>query len=167
MNYTKSLIALFAIIAIVGSVGMVGASHPGPHVNANNTDPVNGTYGSIQGAVDNATDGETIIVEPGTYNETVDVGTNNLTVESATNEVVTVNGSFNTSDVSNFTISENVTVAGDSSGGGVAIPSGSDVEDTVTATYYGIPGYIYILFALVIGIIALVEYRDDDGMINQ
>lgn len=167
MNYKKSLIALFAIVAIVGSVGMVGASHTGPHVDANNTDVENDTYATIQDAVDNASDGDTVIVEPGTYNETVDVGTNNLTVESATNETVTINGSFNTSTVSNFTLGENVTILGDSSGGGGAIPSSDGVADVVTSKYYGVPGYIIILFVAVVAIIALVEYREDDGMIDR
>jgi pectin methylesterase-like acyl-CoA thioesterase len=79
---TMSLIAVSgSVVAQSGSTYYVGTS--------NTNDAV--TYDTIQKAVDNASEGSTIVVEPGTYNTSVMVETANLTFESNNSSTVTIN----------------------------------------------------------------------------
>jgi uncharacterized repeat protein (TIGR01451 family) len=75
---------------------------------------VPGDYPTIQKAIDNATGGETILVEPGRYNETVDVTVSHIVLKAnSTNPADTVVSANGTDDhVINITNQTNVTVVG-------------------------------------------------------
>jgi hypothetical protein len=75
---------------------------------------VPGDYPTIQQAIDNATGGETILVEPGRYNETVDVTVSNIVIKAnSTNPADTIVSANGTDDhVINITNQTNVTIKG-------------------------------------------------------
>jgi len=75
---------------------------------------VPGDYPTIQLAIDNASGGETILVEPGRYNETLDITVSNLFIKAnSTNPAATVVSATGTDDhVINITNQANVTIEG-------------------------------------------------------
>jgi hypothetical protein len=75
---------------------------------------VPGDYPTIQDAIDNATGGETILVEPSRYNETVDVTVSNIVIKAnSTNPADTIVSANGTDDhVVNITNQTNVTLEG-------------------------------------------------------
>jgi hypothetical protein len=78
MNYSKFGFAFVALTIALGAMAM-------PVIGATITVNPDGTedYTTIQSAVDNAGEGDTVRVEPGVYHETVSVSQGNLTIESA------------------------------------------------------------------------------------
>ena len=75
---------------------------------------VPGDYPTIQQAIDNATGGEMILVEPGRYNETVDVTVSNIVLKAnSTNPADTIISANGTDDhVINITNQTKVTIEG-------------------------------------------------------
>jgi hypothetical protein len=72
-------------------------------------------YSTIQQAIDNATGGETILVEPGRYNETLDINVSHILIKAnSTNPADTVVSANGTDDhVINITnLTTNVTIEG-------------------------------------------------------
>ena len=69
-----------------------------PFPLSSNTYYVPDDYEKIQWAVDNASDGDTIIVRDGTYTENVDVNVNNLTIKSENGSTSTIVQAANSDD---------------------------------------------------------------------
>jgi len=93
MNYKKSLIALLAIMAVMGTVVQPVAAAGTLYVGTSSTNDAV-TYDTLQAAVDNASNGDTIEVATGTYDTSIDVTTKNLTIvrdSSVTSGTVTIN----------------------------------------------------------------------------
>jgi hypothetical protein len=120
MATSRKAIGIFIIAAIVVIVALTltsGVATATKHV-VNQTDPAcdddgDFYYTSIQAAVWNATDGDTIIVCPGRYNETVTVNKSNILIKAfnETKPIVSAVNNPNT-HVFNITDQTNVTLAG-------------------------------------------------------
>ena len=158
MNDTiKRLVTIMVAFTVIGSFGMGTVSAATINVGDTNN---NADYGTIQEAVDNATDGDTIVLNSTeTYEENVTVTTNNLTVESSDGTQVNVTGEVDYSNVSNFTIGDNVAfdseVTGDSNAG-----SGLFAEDGLLGgSTFGLSNSIWAIGALVV---LVVYYTNDE-----
>jgi hypothetical protein len=103
----KGFLAVFAVICLFAIFSMTVSANPGV-IN------VPGDNQTIQEAIDNAVDGDIIVVEPGLYNETVEVTVSNVTIKAnATDPAETIVSANGTSDyVFNITGQTNVTLAG-------------------------------------------------------
>jgi pectin methylesterase-like acyl-CoA thioesterase len=82
---TKRLLTICAVAALVPAVS--GAAQAIDRL-------VLDDYNTIQAAIDEVSDGETVIVSPGTYTENVTVNVANLTVKAAKPKKSVVDGSF-------------------------------------------------------------------------
>jgi nitrous oxidase accessory protein len=118
MATSRKAIWIFSIAAIVtiGALTLTsGAAAAATHV-VNQTSPACAVgdyyYTSIQAAVWNANDGDTIIVCPGRYNETVNVNKNNIVIKAfnETKPVVSANGASD--HVFDISHQRNVTLEG-------------------------------------------------------
>lgn len=76
-----SLALVMVLSVIVGGLAFVGGASAQQSANIVVDDDGSGDYTEIQAAVENASDGDTIKVEPGTYNEPVVVDVPNLTIQ--------------------------------------------------------------------------------------
>ena len=107
---------------------------------------------TIQQALNNATDGDIILVEPGRYNETVDVTVSDITIKAnATDPAETIVSANGTSDhVFNITDQTNVTLKGftiqDAPGGvaGIYMKNASDckISDSIVTNISGYGIYL-------------------------
>jgi parallel beta-helix repeat protein len=120
MNRLKKAIGIFIIAAIVAIAALTltsGFASAAKHV-VNQTDPACDTegdyyYTSIQAAVWNASSGDTIIVCPGSYNETVTVNKSNIVITAFNETKPIVSAVSNPNDhVVNITDQINVTLQG-------------------------------------------------------
>ncbi len=82
----RKLFGVLLVLALVLSFSMVATT---PVAAATITVGPTGDYATIQEAVDNANDGDTIVVAPGTYIEAVEIDVPNLTLESSGGRDVT------------------------------------------------------------------------------
>jgi hypothetical protein len=103
----KGFLTVFVVILLFAAFSMTVSANPGA-IN------VPGDYTTIQEAISNAGDGDLIVVEPGRYNETVEVSVSNVTLKAnATDPAETIVSANGTSDQV-FTIvgQTNVTLTG-------------------------------------------------------
>src|SRR5690242_1035719 len=121
-----------ALVVFAGLVGAVPAA-------AANVLGVPVTFPTIQAAIDAATNGDTVVVDPGTYFENIDFKGKSITVQSAQGPSVTTIDGSNLAPVVNFSHAEtlaavlhgftiqhgNATFNYQYSGGGVHISSAS------------------------------------------
>lgn len=104
-------------------------------------------YSTIQTAVDNATQNDTVSIEAGSYDENVTLETEGLTLESQSSSDVNVTGTLDATNVTDYTLGDYVTFdqIEDGSGGG-----GSGSSAFYTQTYYGIPLWVYGIAAVIV-----------------
>lgn len=168
-HVTKFVVALLAIGAVVGSLGMVSAhesNYDTTYVGNATEMGVNATYtyDTIQNATNNVAENGSVVIQNGTYNltEEINITENNLTYKAhsgnVTLDVNTTSGyAFNTSNVSDFTVGENITVSGNVYAGGGGGTSGA--QSTLETQYYGFPLWAYLL-AILATLAGLYEYGD-------
>lgn len=170
-NKFKSLL-LVAIIALstFGAMGVVTADHESSNagnvsVDADNPDPTNGTYGTVQDAVNNASDGYHVRIVPDTYVEDVNLTINNASFVSTTGASVTIDGELNgtwNENISSVHVGDNVTfqdgvILSQSAGGGISIGTGVDF---LNDKLFGVPIALWGLLVLVVGYVGYVEFRN-------
>jgi hypothetical protein len=105
--FRNVFLAMFVMVSLFAAFSMTVSANPGA-IN------VPGDYTTIQEAIDNAGDGDLIVVEPGRYNETVEVTVSNVTIRAnATDPAETIVSANVTNDlVFSITGQTNVTLAG-------------------------------------------------------
>lgn len=99
------------LISGVAFAGSAMASHSDNStevtVDPNNADPANGTYGTIQNAVENVSAGAHINVTPGDYSEDIVLTTDDLHITSTNGDAVNLTGSVDI-QVDTYTLGDNV-----------------------------------------------------------
>ncbi|QSJ05046.1 virion protein [Haloarcula virus Hardyhisp2] len=95
MNIKKTFVGVMLALTVISSMAMPAAAAGTLYVGTSGTNEAV-TYSTVENAVANATDGDTIEVAPGTYSESIEVNTANLTIQrdsSVSSGTVTINAS--------------------------------------------------------------------------
>ncbi|AAQ13799.1 hypothetical protein [His2 virus] len=149
MNIKKAFVGVMLALTVISSMAMPAAAAGTLYVGTSETNDAV-TYSTVDDAVANASDGDTIELAPGTYNASIEVNTANLTIQrdsSVSSGTVTIDASgekygdafYGSNDSSlslgtNVAVTENV-VTVDSANTGNADTYGtiSDAMDNTTA----------------------------------